>query len=274
MAGHGALRLLWTRARPRRAEMTVWIGTSGWQYRDWRGLFYPERLPQRLWLQHYATGFDCVEVNNTFYRLPGESVFHAWRAAVPPRFRFALKLSRYVSHIRRLRDVGEPLRTFLERAAGLERRTGPLLLQLPPTLTADAERLSQALDAVPALLRVAVEVRHESWFDDGVARVLRRHRAALCLTDRDGQLQEPEWATARWGYLRFHRGSQSGWRYSDEQLRGWAARVREIWGPAGQVFAFFNNDPGGAAVRDAVAFAGACADAGLRVSRVPPPPPG
>jgi uncharacterized protein YecE (DUF72 family) len=251
--------------------MTVWIGTSGWQYRDWRGPFYPEKLPQRLWLEHYARHFRCVEVNNTFYRLPREEVFAGWRDTAPEGFRFALKLSRYISHVRRLRDIADPLRTFMERAAGLGDRVGPLLLQLPPNFPADPGRLSEALDAVPGTVQVALEVRHASWFTTEVAGVLRHHHAPLCLTDREGKIQEPEWATAAWGYVRFHRGSRSGWGYPEATLRQWASRVRALWGADGEVYAFFNNDPGGAAIRDAAAFARACADQGLAVSGVPDP---
>ena len=249
--------------------MTVWIGTSGWQYSDWRCRVYPEGLPQRLWLEHYAATFACVEVNNTFYRLPAEDVFAQWRERVPAGFLFALKLSRYVSHIRRLREVGDPIKTFLGRASRLGDRMGPMLLQLPPNLEAEPARLRDALAAVPTRIRVAVEVRHASWFRDEVAEVLRDCDAALCLTDRHGEPQEPEWATAEWGYLRFHRGSRSGWSYADPVLEHWADRLRSLWGPRAEAFAFFNNDPGGAAVRDASRFARICTEAGLSVARVP-----
>ncbi|HYA00543.1 MAG TPA: DUF72 domain-containing protein [Candidatus Binatia bacterium] len=249
--------------------MTVRIGTSGWQYADWRGAFYPEKMPQRLWLERYASHFDVVEVNNTFYRLPAAEVFAQWRERVPASFRFALKLSRYISHIRRLREPAESMRTFLERAAQLGDRIGPLLLQLPPNFPVDPGRLEDALAAVPHRFRVAVEVRHASWFREEVAAVLRRHDAALCLTDRCGEPQEPRWPTAGWGYLRFHQGAEGDWSYGERTLRDWASRVRSLWGEGADVHAFFNNDPGCAAVRDAAAFAQVCAEAGLAVSRVP-----
>jgi uncharacterized protein YecE (DUF72 family) len=249
--------------------MTLWVGTSGWQYRDWRGPFYPEKLAQRRWLEHYAAGFGCVEVNNTFYRLPAEEAFAAWRESVPPGFRFALKLSRYLTHIRRLREPAEPVATFLERARPLADRLGPLLLQLPPNFAVDAERLEDTLAAFPDGLHVAVEVRHPSWFRENVADVLRRHDAALCLTDREGRLQEPEWATAGWGYLRFHKGTSHGWRYPEGTLREGAERALRLWAAGADVYAFFNNDPGCAAVADAAAFARIAFDAGLAVSHVP-----
>ncbi len=249
--------------------MVLWVGTSGWQYRDWRGPFYPEKLPQRRWLEHYAASFACVEVNNTFYRLPAEEVFAAWRESVPAGFRFALKLSRYLSHVRRLRDPGDPVRTFLERSRALRSFRGPLLLQLPPNFQVDVERLEGTLSAFPPSLRVAVEVRHPSWFREEVAEVLRRHDSALCLTDREGEPQEPAWATASWGYLRFHKGTGRAWRYREATLQEWAGRACRLWGTGGDVYAFFNNDPGCAAVTDAIAFARAGDGAGFRVSRVP-----
>jgi uncharacterized protein YecE (DUF72 family) len=249
--------------------MVLWVGTSGWQYRDWRGPFYPEKLPQRRWLEHYAASFACVEVNNTFYRLPTEEAFAAWAETAPAGFRFALKISRYLTHVRRLRDPGDPVRTFLERSQALRAHLGPLLLQLPPNLAVDAERLEETLSAFPSRLRVAVEVRHPSWFREEVAEVLRRHAAALCLTDREGEPQEPEWATAPWGYLRFHKGTSQGWRYQEATLREWTERVDRLWGPGGDVYAFFNNDPGGAAIADAIALARTGLEAGLSVSRVP-----
>ena len=249
--------------------MTVQVGTSGWQYADWRGGFYPESMPQRRWLEHYAVNFACVEVNNTFYRLPTEDVFAQWRQRTPPGFHLALKLSRYISHIRRLHDTAASMAMFLDRAAPLGDRLGPLLLQLPPTLEVDVARLGDTLAAIPGRYRIAVEVRHPSWFRGDVMDLLARRDAALCLTDRQGMPQEPLRATASWGYLRFHRGSASSWSYAEPDLRAWASRLLELWGVDAEVYAFFNNDSHCAAVGDAVAFARLCTAAGLAVSRVP-----
>jgi uncharacterized protein YecE (DUF72 family) len=182
------------------------VGTSGWQYRDWRGTFYPERLAQKGWLEHYATRFETVEVNNTFYRLPERRVFDGWAARTPPEFVMTLKLSRYLSHVRRLRDPAEPVRTFLDRVEPLRAtgRLGPLLLQLPPTMPVAADLLDAVLRRFPDDVRVAVEFRHESWFTPSVLGVLERHDAALCLADRRSHSLAPVRRSASWGYLRMH----------------------------------------------------------------------
>lgn len=224
------------------------VGTSGWQYADWRGDFYPARMPQRLWLEHYAGAFDTVEVNNAFYRLPERSVFEGWAARTRPGFVVAVKGSRYLTHIKRLEEPEEPVARLLARATGLGEQLGPVLLQLPPTLRAAPERLEQTLAQFPPSVRVAVEPRHASWWSEHVRAILQAHRAALVWADRDEQAVTPLWATADWGYLRLHHGAP-GWDYSDAALARWAAQLRDTF-PAG--YAFANNDPGGAAVRDAV----------------------
>lgn len=249
--------------------MTLQIGTSGWQYRDWRGRFYPERLAQRDWLRHYAARFDVVEVNNTFYRLPKREAFAAWREASPARFRFALKLSRYLSHVRRLRDPEEPVERFLERATGLGDRRGPLLLQLPPSMPIDLDRLGATLDRLRGRARVAVEVRHTSWHVAGLDTLLREHDAALCLTDRGERPLEPLRRTASWGYVRLHEGrGPEPPGYTPAGLRHWVGRIADLFG-GDDVYVFFNNDPGGAAIRDAVAFAELARKAGMACSQVP-----
>jgi uncharacterized protein YecE (DUF72 family) len=235
--------------------MPLHVGTSGWQYRDWRGGLYPEGLPQRAWLAHYATSFGTVEVNNAFYRLPEQSVFERWRAETPPGFVVAVKASRYLTHVRRLRDPAEPVARLAERAAGLGDRLGPYLLQLPPSLRADADRLDACLRAFPAGARVAVECRHESWWADDVRAVLERRSAALCWADRGGRPLAPLWATAGWGYLRLHEGTASPPpEYGRTALGTWLDRLAAAWrlGPGGDdAYVYFNNDHGGAAVRNA-----------------------
>ncbi len=250
--------------------MPLIVGTSGWQYRSWRGRFYPDGLPQRRWLDHYAARFACVEVNNTFYNLPAAETFARWGAETPHDFRFVLKLSRYLTHIRRLREPEDSVRLFLERAEPLAAKTGPLLLQLPPTMRCDVERLDAALSAFPRRWRIAVEFRHASWYTDDVAACLRTHDAALCLTDRRGQPQQPMWRTSTWGFVRFHEGRATPHPcYGDTSLRSWVTRIRALWAPADDVYAFFNNDPGGCAVRDAVRFAAHAGRANLHPTRVP-----
>jgi uncharacterized protein YecE (DUF72 family) len=236
--------------------MAVLVGTSGWQYRDWRGDFYPRDVPQRRWLEYYTGHFRTVENNGTFYRLPARDAFEHWRARTPDGFLMAVKASRYLSHIRRLRDPAEPVRRMLAAFTGLGDRLGPVLLQLPPTLRADPALLDRALSQFPATVRVAVEPRHPSWWSDRVREVLTARGAALCWADRAGQALTPLWRTADWGYLRFHEGTADPWpRYREPALRHWAEQVSGTW-PEHTVYAYFNNDQGGAAVHDAAAFAG------------------
>lgn len=232
--------------------MPLRIGTSGWQYRDWRGVLYPERLPQKAWLSHYADRFDCVEVNNAFYRLPEPSVFASWQAQTPPGFLLAVKASRYLSHIKRLRDPAEPVQRLTERAAGLGDRLGPYLLQLPPNLSAAPDRLDECLASFPRSARVAVEARHESWWCQEVREVLERHEAALCWADRGSRLLTPQWVTADWGYVRLHEGTAHPRpSYGRAALKSWLERIVAAWPASADVFVFFNNDTGGAAVRNA-----------------------
>jgi uncharacterized protein YecE (DUF72 family) len=228
------------------------VGTSGWQYRSWRGGFYPTGLPQRLWLEQYAERFSTVEVNNAFYRLPERSTFEQWRRRTPEGFCFAVKMSRYLTHIKRLRDPEEPVARFLDRAAGLGEKLGPVLLQLPPTLQADTGVLDAVLARFPAGVRVAVEPRHGSWWCDPVRETLHRRGAALCWADRLGRPVTPLWRTADFGYLRMHEGrARPRPRYGRRALTTWLGRIRETFGRA-TVYVYFNNDPGGAAVVDAL----------------------
>jgi uncharacterized protein YecE (DUF72 family) len=245
------------------------IGTSGWQYRDWRGRFYPQRLPQRLWLEHFARHFATVESNNAFYRLPELTTFAAWRERTPPDFHWAVKASRYLTHIKRLREPAEPVARLMERAAGLGPKLDAVLLQLPPTLQADPELLRECLAQFPPGTRVAVEPRHDSWWTDEVRALLERYGAALCWADRAERPVAPLWRTTDWGYLRLHTGAE-GWRYRPETLRVWADRLADAYGDD-DVLVYFNNDPGGAAVVDAVVFADAVRAAGGTHTRVPTP---
>ncbi|KGH47386.1 histidine kinase [Modestobacter caceresii] len=247
--------------------MTVIIGTSGWQYRDWRGRFYPPVLPQRLWLEHHAEHFATVESNNAFYRLPERTTFERWRERTPPDYRWAVKASRFLTHLKRLREPAEPVARLMDRVAGLGDRLDVVLLQLPPTLKADVELLSECLGQFPAGTRVAVEPRHESWWTDEVRGLLERYQAALCWADRAEQPIAPLWRTTEWGYLRLHTGAD-GWGYRPETLQLWAQRLAETYGDD-DVLVYFNNDPGGAATVDAVTFADAVRATGGTHTRVP-----
>lgn len=249
--------------------MTTYVSTSGWQYRDWRRRFYPAALPQARWLEHFAERFAAVEVNNTFYRLPERHTFEDWAARTPDDFLFVCKISRYLSHVKRLRDPGEAVARFLDRSAGLGAKRGPVLLQLPPTMKRETARLADSLDAVAGATRVAVEFRHESWFDDEVYSVLADRGATLCLTDRDSRVLGPVVRTAPWGYLRMHAGRATPRPcYGRAALSHWAERLAELWGD-GETYVFFNNDTRGCAVRDAVRFARSARRAGLVPTRVP-----
>jgi uncharacterized protein YecE (DUF72 family) len=249
--------------------VTVLVGTSGWQYQHWRGRFYPRGTPVDRWLETYAAAFATVESNAAFYRLPEKQVFRSWAERTPDDFVMAVKVSRYLTHIRRLRDPSEPVDRFVARAEGLGAKLGPVLLQLPPRFGADPDRLTRALDQFPSSLRVAVEFRDPSWYRDDIRRVLEDHRAALCLADRRGVVS-PLWRTADWTYLRFHEGrSRPAPTYGRQALASWARRLRDGWGRDADAVVYFNNDPAGAAPRDAARFARLIERAGMRASRTP-----
>jgi uncharacterized protein YecE (DUF72 family) len=231
------------------------VGTSGWQYRDWRGAFYPPALAQKHWLEHYAAHFETVEVNNTFYRLPARTTFEQWAARVPTGFVVAVKASRYLTHIRRLREPEAPVALLLERAEPLGTHLGPILVQLPPDMKAEPERLDATLRAFGTRVRVAVEPRHGSWFTEEIHAVLARHNAALCLADRGSRPITPLWRTADWCYLRLHAGAaRPAPCYGERALASWIDRLRDLWGDGADGYVYFNNDAKACAVRDAETF--------------------
>ncbi|MEV6049868.1 DUF72 domain-containing protein [Streptomyces sp. NPDC052107] len=252
--------------------MTLFVGTSGWQYKDWRDLVYPAGVPARMWLEEYTRLFATVEINNAFYRLPSRENFEAWRDRIPEDFVVAVKASRYLTHIKRLKDPEEPVHRLMSHAAGLGDRLGPVLLQLPPTLRADPALLDACLACFPSGTRVAVEPRHDSWWTREVRDVLSARGAALCWADVLARPVTPLWRTTDWGYVRFHQGRAQPWpRYGKRSLETWVDRVATTWEQGEDVYAYFNNDPGGAAVWDAVTFGRAADRAGLRVTRIPEP---
>jgi len=228
------------------------VGCCGWIYAHWRGVVYPPGLPVRRWLEHYATLFDTVEVNATFYRLPTERAARGWAEQTPPGFLFAVKGSRYLTHVKRLRDTGGGVERFyapLEplTAAG---KLGPVLWQLPESFQRDDERLASFLDALPPGLH-AVELRHASWFAPEVMALLRERGAALAIGDhprRPFQLHE---LTAEWTYVRFHHGRGVEGNYSRGELDEWRRRIAG-WRARAAVYAYFNNDQRGFAVRNAL----------------------
>jgi uncharacterized protein YecE (DUF72 family) len=247
------------------------IGTSGWQYRDWGGgRFYPDGLAQRAWLEHFADRFATVEVNNAFYRLPERATFEAWRARTPDDFCVAVKMSRYLTHIKRLADPDEPVARFLDRAAGLGDRLGPVLLQLPPTLRADTDALDRTLRLFPRDVRVAVEPRHPTWWTDEIRNTLDRYGAALCWADRRSRPITPLWRTADFAYLRMHEGRATPRpRYGRTALASWVDRLADAYPDDVPMYVYFNNDPGGAAIADATAMAQIASRRGIKTSRTP-----
>lgn len=256
--------------------MPLLVGTSGWQYRHWRDVLYPPDVPQKRWLEHYVTYYATVENDGTFYRLPARETFAGWQSRVPADFVMAVKVSRFLTHIKRLRDPAEPVERMMQATAGLGPRLGPVLLQLPPNLLVDVDRLDACLaefgkwrEAGP--VRVAVEPRHSSWWNDEVRQVLTDRGAALCWADRRGRPVTPLWRTADWGYLRFHEGTASPWpRYGRQALRSWVDRLAKCWPDDDPVYVYFNNDQFGAAIADSAAFARLASRAGRSVTRTPP----
>ena len=238
---------------------TIRIGCSGWHYDDWRGRFYPPDLPPARWLQAYADRFDCVEINNSFYRLPEKATFAGWRAQVPSRFLFAVKASRYLTHIRRLREPSPPLKRLLTRVQPLGTALGPLLYQLPPRWIPDRERLRTFLGALPRTamiggrrrrLRHVVEFRDPRGYDPEVLDLLRRHHVSLCVHDMPGSTP-PRVVTGPLVYLRLHGyRARYGGSYPKPVLREWAAWLTDAASRT-PALVFFNNDIGGRAVANA-----------------------
>jgi uncharacterized protein YecE (DUF72 family) len=236
----------------------VLIGTSGYVYGHWRDRFYPRQLPAREWFRFYAERFETVELNNPFYRLPSVAIFNAWRAAAPAGFSFAVKASRFITHMKKLTDPAPPLRLFLERARALEGTLGPVLFQLPRMFHADLARLDGFLAALTRQrlvkgLRVALEVRHPSWLDDAVFRRLENAGVALCFADwHEVPVAGP--LTADFVYVRRHgSGRRYGGSYRAASLARDARDIR-AWRRHGRdVYVYFNNDEKAHAVRNALA---------------------
>jgi uncharacterized protein YecE (DUF72 family) len=217
--------------------MTLYVGTSGYAYREWKGSFYPTDLPAARMLRYYGGRFPAVESNSTFKSMPTAAAVRAWAAEVPAGFKFAIKAPEQITHRKRLKGVGRLVTQLFVVADVLKRRLGPVLVQLPPNFKKDVPRLRDFLASVPPRRRVAFEFRNASWFDEEVYGLLRKRRAALCIADAD-KLTVPFVPTADWGYLRLRRDS-----YGTAALRTWAKRVGEqSWKDA---FVFFKHDDAG-----------------------------
>lgn len=227
-----------------------YIGTSGWHYDHWRERFYPKGLAKSGWLEFYSGHFSTVELNNSFYRLPSEKAFTNWRDSSPAEFKFAVKVSRFITHVKRLRDTADPVANFMSRARLLDEKLGPLLYQLPRSMKCDAQTLEDFLKILPADVLHVFEFRHGSWFDDRIFDLLRCYNVGFCIYDMPG-FRTPLVTTSDFSYIRFH-GSHSLYSscYSDEELQSWAQKIKELG--VSTVYAYFNNDVEGFAIKNAL----------------------
>lgn len=215
--------------------MKLHVGTSGYSYKEWKGHFYPEDLSEKEFLKYYGTKLNAVEINNTFYRLPKESVVQSWAEQVPENFAFSVKASQRITHVKRLKDVGDETEYLMRVVRTLKQRLGVVLFQLPPNMKRDIERLQQFLKLLVGDVRVAIEFRHTSWFDDETYKLLKENNCSLCVADWDEKLEVPFVRTADWGYLRLRRES-----YMPADLKKWMKTIQDQkWKTA---FVFFKHE--------------------------------
>jgi len=231
------------------------VGTSGWHYDHWRGLYYPEGLARPKWLQFYGKQFNTVELNNSFYHLPTEKAFITWRELAPENFVYAVKVSRFITHLKKLRNIGSALDNFLSRACLLQDKLGPLLYQLPPNMKRNDVVLESFLSSLPQEYRHVFEFRHESWIDDAVFEILRRYKVGLCVFDMPGFTCPPV-ATSDFAYIRFHgSGGMYSSCYSNEELSQWAKKIAKLAKGVKIVYIYFNNDAEAFAIKNALTLA-------------------
>jgi len=229
--------------------MNLYAGTSGFSYKEWKGHFYPEKIAPDQMLNFYSTNLPAVEINNTFYRLPRREMLEGWAAQVPPDFRFAVKASQKITHMKRLRNAEEETKYLMDIVGVMEKKLGVVFFQLPPNFKKDVDRLGAFLESLPDHIPVAWEFRHATWFDDEVYELLRKHDAALCLADADDELEVPLVSTASWGYLSLRRPD-----YATDELQQWHKWIREQkWKDA---FVFFKHEEAGAGPKMAMEFLG------------------
>ncbi|MGH7845467.1 MAG: DUF72 domain-containing protein [Candidatus Binatia bacterium] len=240
------------------------IGTSGYQYDHWKGIFYPHELPKKSWFGYYADHFDTVEINNTFYRLPEARAFDTWRRQAPKGFCYALKLSRYGTHLKRLKDPKRWITNFTGRAKKLRETLGPILVQLPPNWDVNFDRLEIFLKAAPSHYRWAFEFRDPRWLRAEIYGILKSHKAALCIHDMIEK--HPREITAKWVYLRFH-GIRYGGNYTHQFLKEQALQIKTYLDRGLDVFAYFNNDRDGYALQNAAELENAVRETGRRTRR-------
>jgi len=234
-----------------KAKIEIRIGTSGWHYEHWKGLFYPDKLPKTRWFEHYAQHLDTVEINNTFYRLPKVSFMEKWRDQAPKDFIYTVKASRYLTHLKRLKDPAEPLKTFFKPVNALKETLGPVLYQLPPNMHKNIERLSNFLKLLPKNKVAVMEFRHESWYCDDVYELLDKHNVGFCVHDMT-DIETPKIITGDIIYIRFHgtTGKYEG-DYPKSKLKHWARWIKENEKKVNKAYAYFNNDYNAYAVYNA-----------------------
>ncbi len=231
------------------------VGTSGWHYDHWRGLYYPEGLAKPKWLQFYSKQFNTVELNNSFYHLPTEKAFITWRESAPENFVYAVKVSRFITHIKKLRNIGSAVDNFLSRACLLQDKLGPLLYQLPPNMKRNDVVLESFLSSLPQEYRHVFEFRHESWIDEAVFGILRRYKVGLCVFDMPG-FTCPSVATSDFAYIRFHgSGGMYSSCYSNEELSQCAKEIAKLAEGVKAVYIYFNNDAEAFAIKNALTLA-------------------
>jgi len=229
----------------------IHVGCSGWVYKHWRGIFYPEGLPQKRWFERYAEDFDTVEINASFYRLPLASTFEGWRDRAPPGFRYAIKVNRFITHMKKLRDCEDAIAEFIALARPLGNMLGPLLYQLPPSLKLHLDRLENFLKLLPRDLAHVFEFRNKDWYVGDTYALLDRYGASFCVHDMPGSKTE-RIAVGPVAYVRFHGGEGKYWgRYSDEGLLSWTDWIVEQRNAGRSVWCYFNNDIHGHAIEDA-----------------------
>jgi len=215
--------------------MNLFVGTSGFSYKEWKGPFYPEDLPEKEMLKYYSSRLNTVEINNTFYRMPKDSLLKSWASQVPEGFRFILKASQKITHFKRLKETAEEMAYLLNTVKVLGKNLGALLFQLPPNLKKDLPRLQSFLTLLSPDVRSAFEFRHASWFDGETFDCLRDHGCALCIADADDDLEIPFVGTAGWGYLRLRREA-----YTEKDLKEWKTKIEgQGWD---EVFVFFKHE--------------------------------
>jgi uncharacterized protein YecE (DUF72 family) len=234
-----------------KGDCDIRIGTSGWHYDHWSGLFYPSALSKNKWFEYYSRHFDTVEINNTFYQLPKEQTFENWRKQAPKDFLFTVKANRYITHVKRLKEPEEPLERFFERANILQKHLGPVLYQLPPSFHKDLDRVKVFLLALPKERIAVFEFRHESWFSQDTYEMLKKFNAAFCIHDLVG-IATPRVITSDIIYVRFHgpTGKYAG-NYSKSTLQNWAKWIKDNIKGKKAIYAYFNNDYNAYAVKNA-----------------------